>query len=69
MYMKASPEPTKKNCGISKKTLMGRVAVLSPTAFATDNRLLSASAAAVIPTIERMRPKAILCRLEKPVAE
>lgn len=61
VYMNASPEPTKKNCGIKKKTLIGNVAaVLSPVAFATDNRFLSHRAAAAIPQVDKKSPIAIL---------
>nr|GLL45265.1 hypothetical protein ACMD2_20683 [Ipomoea trifida] len=40
VYMKASPDPTRKNCGIRAET--------------------------AIPTVERTRPSAILCKLVNP---
>ena len=62
VYMKASPEPTRKNCGMSKKTLIGKglVEVGSPTDLLTDNRFISTKAAAAIPKVERIKPRAIL---------
>ena len=67
VYMKASPEPTKKNCGIKRKTLIGKLEVVRPTAFATDNRFLSHRAAAAIPKVDKTSPIAILCNFVKPV--
>lgn len=67
--MKASPEPTKKNCGINRKTLIGRVEieVVPPIVLATDKRLFSAMAAAAIPIVESTSPIEIFCRLVRPV--
>lgn len=69
VYMKASPEPTRKNCGINKNTLIGRVPVALCADLATDNLFLSDSAAAAIPIVDKTRPIAILCRLVKPMAQ
>ncbi|KAE8688789.1 hypothetical protein F3Y22_tig00110956pilonHSYRG00228 [Hibiscus syriacus] len=60
VYMKASPAPTRKNCGIRKNTLIGSVVVVVSLVLATDNRFISASAAAAIPNDDRTRPMAIL---------
>ena len=67
VYMKASPAPTRKNCGIKRYTLIGSVLVSRPTICATDSLFLSAIAAATIPIVERTNPIAILCKLVKPV--
>lgn len=67
VYMKASPEPTRKNCGMRRNTVIGSVVVVRPTDFATDSLFNSTRAATAIPAVERARPMAILCKLVKPV--
>jgi hypothetical protein len=54
---------------IKKKTLIGELEVVRPTAFATDNRFLSHRAAAAIPKVDRTSPIAILYNFVKLVAE
>lgn len=67
VYMNASPAPTRKNCGIRRKTLMGRLELEDRlTDFATDSLFVSANAAAAIPIMDSTSPMAILCKLEKP---
>ena len=70
--IKASPIPTKMNCGSKKKALIGRVAdlVMVPlSALTTDNLLFSTSAAAVIPNMENNRPSPTFCKFVKPEKE
>lgn len=70
VYMKASPDPTKKNWGINMKTLVGNVPVLGTLVlFATESRFPSAIAATAMPSMERRRPIHILCKLVNPVKE
>lgn len=67
VYINASPEPTKKNCGIKRKTLIGKSFEVLLTDFdATDKRFTSTTDATAIPAIDKIRPKEILCRFVKP---
>ena len=64
--IKASPIPTKMNCGSKKKVLIGRVVTVPLLASTTNNLLFSTSSAAAIPNIEKNRPSPIFCKLVKP---
>ncbi|OAY81728.1 hypothetical protein ACMD2_20683 [Ananas comosus] len=55
MYVKASPAPTRKNCGISQNTL-SRIVESFGLDRATFRRLISVRAAAAIARMERTRP-------------
>ena len=64
--MNASPAPTRKNCGMRRKTLMGRAVDARLNDFATESLFISAAAATPIPIVDSTSPMAILCRLVKP---
>ena len=70
--VKASPIPTKMNCGSKKKALIGRVVDLFMVplwASTTDNLLFSTSAAVPIPNMEKNRPNPTFCKFVKPEQE
>ncbi|CAA7408874.1 unnamed protein product [Spirodela intermedia] len=65
--MNASPAPTRKNCGISAKTLMGSgPPPPPPTLWATASRITSTTAAATMPAVDRISPSPINCKSVNP---
>nr|GMD84001.1 hypothetical protein GW17_00007083 [Ipomoea batatas] len=69
LYMNPAPDPTSTNCGIRKRTVMGRGDDDDDDgldALTTDNLFDSVSAAAAMPSAARNKPIPIFCEFVRP---